>query len=51
VVTKNNKLFVTHSGATADKVTVYDVTTSDPVPDLRGEVTVGLNPFGIAYVP
>ena len=51
VVTRNDKLFVTHSGATADKVTIYNVTTSDPVPELRGEVTVGLNPFGIAYVP
>jgi len=51
VVTKNDKLFVTHSGATADKVTIYDVTTPNPIPQLRGEVTVGLNPFGIAYVP
>lgn len=50
VVTKNDKLFLTHSGATADKVSIYDVTTSDPIPVLRGEVTVGLNPFGLAYV-
>jgi YVTN family beta-propeller protein len=51
VVTKNDKLFVTHSGATSDKVTIYDVTTTNPVPGLRAEVTVGLNPFGLAYVP
>lgn len=50
VVTKNNKLFLTHSGATADKVTIYDVTTTNPVPELRAEVTVGFNPFGLAYV-
>jgi YVTN family beta-propeller protein len=50
VVTKNNKLFLTHSGATADKVTIYDVTTTRPVPEIRAEVTVGLNPFGLAYV-
>jgi len=52
VVTKNNKkLFLTHSGGTADKVTIYDVSVDDPVPTLTGEVTVGLNPFGLAYVP
>jgi DNA-binding beta-propeller fold protein YncE len=51
VVTKNDKLFLTHSGATSNKVTIYDVTTAEPVPQLRGEVTVGLNPFGLAYVP
>lgn len=45
------KLFLTHSGATADKVTIYTMTSKDPVPVLSGEVTVGLNPFGIAYVP
>lgn len=52
VVTKNNKkLFLTHSGGTADKVTIYDVSVDDPIPTLTGEVTVGLNPFGLAYVP
>lgn len=51
VVTKNDKLFVTHSGGTSDKVTIYDVTTPNPIPELRAEVNVGLNPFGIAYVP
>ncbi len=51
VVTKNDKLFVTHSGGTSDKVTIYEVSTSEPVPVFIGEVTVGLNPFGLAYVP
>jgi DNA-binding beta-propeller fold protein YncE len=51
VTSKNDKLFLTHSGATSDKVTIYDITTANPVPVLRAEVTVGLNPFGIAYVP
>lgn len=49
-VTKNAKLFLTHSGGTSDKVTIYAVTTADPIPVLIGEVTVGLNPFGLAYV-
>ena len=51
VVTKNDRLYVTHSGATADKVTIYEVTSSAPLPVLVGEVTVGTNPFGLAYVP
>lgn len=44
------KLFLTHSGATADKVSVYRMSHHDPVPELVAEVTVGLNPFGLAYV-
>ncbi len=49
--TPNRTLFVTHSGAASDKVTVYAVSASAPLPQPIGEVTVGLNPFGIAYVP
>jgi DNA-binding beta-propeller fold protein YncE len=45
------KLFVTHSGGTSDKVTFYDVSYTEPIPVFAGEVTVGLNPFGLAYVP
>jgi hypothetical protein len=44
------RLFLTHSGATSDKVTVYRTSRWDPTPELVGEVTVGLNPFGLAYV-
>lgn len=51
VVTKNDKLFLTHSGSASDKVTIYAVSADSPVPGLIGEVTVGLNPFGLAYVP
>lgn len=51
VVTKNNKLFLTHSGGTSDKVTIYTISATDPIPYLIGEVTVGLNPFGLAYIP
>ncbi len=46
-----DKLYVTHSGGTSDKVTFYNVSSSDPIPVLAGEVTVGLNPFGLSYVP
>lgn len=51
VVTLTGKLFLTHSGGTSDKVSIYKVTFRNPVPTLIGEVTVGLNPFGLAYVP
>jgi len=43
-------LFVTHSGPEADKVTFYRLTGRDRTPQYRGEATVGLNPFGIAFV-
>jgi DNA-binding beta-propeller fold protein YncE len=43
------KLYVTHSGPN-DKVTIYHTRGGDPVPEYVGEVTVGLNPFGIAFV-
>jgi DNA-binding beta-propeller fold protein YncE len=51
VVTKNKKLFLTHSGGTADKVSIYRVSAAHPVPVLIGYVTVEFNPFGLAYVP
>jgi YVTN family beta-propeller protein len=44
------KLYVTHSGPN-DKVTVYRTSWRDPVPVFDGEVTTGMNPFGLAYVP
>ena len=45
------KLFVTHSGGTADKVTVYRARSGHTASrEYVGEVTVGLNPFGIGYV-
>lgn len=44
-------LFLTHSGATANKVTFYAASQQDPLPTFQGEVTVGLNPFGLSYVP
>ena len=44
------KLYVTHSGPN-DKVTVYKLSHGRPVPEYVGEITVGDNPFGLAYVP
>ena len=48
---KGEKLYVTHSGATADQVSIYRASKQQPVPVLLGTVTVGLNPFWLAYVP
>lgn len=45
------KLYLTHSGGAADKVTIYTASNQAPVPTHAGEATVGLNPFGLAYVP
>ncbi len=42
----DTKLFVTHSGGTSDKLTIYDL---DPNPVFSSEITVGTNPFGLAY--
>lgn len=43
------KLYLTHSGPN-DKVTIYRIRRGDRTPEFLTEVTVGLNPFGIAYV-
>ncbi|MEQ9095921.1 MAG: hypothetical protein RIE32_06620 [Phycisphaerales bacterium] len=46
-----NKLYVTHSGMMADRVSIYRAAGRRGQPRLIGEVTVGRNPFGLAYVP
>jgi YVTN family beta-propeller protein len=45
------KLYVTHSGMANAEVTVYTTTRQDPTPAYLTTVTVGNNPFGLAYVP
>ena len=50
-VTRNgHKLYLTHSGGTSDKVTVYSISSSNPLPAYQKEITVELNPFGLTYV-
>ena len=44
------KLYLTHSGMN-DVVSVYTMSRRNPVPALATTVTVGDNPFGLAYVP
>ncbi len=51
VTPNGRKIYVSHSGGTSDKVTVYRTRGGSPVPSLVGSIDVGLNPFGIAYVP
>lgn len=51
-VTRNGKkLYITHSGASQDKVSVFDTHAPWRQPNLKTTVTVGTNPFGLAYVP
>ena len=47
VNSKGKKLFVTHSGATADRVTIYR--TNQVNPSFIKSLTAGTNPFGLAY--
>ncbi len=47
--TNSKKLYLTHSGAASDKVTVYEISERHPAPMFLGEITVELNPFGLAY--
>jgi YVTN family beta-propeller protein len=44
----SNKAFVTHSGPTANQVTVYDIDAQGKL-KFSKPVTAGTNPFGIAY--
>lgn len=46
-----HKLYMTHSGATAHHVTVYTIAKRAPMPVALEEITVELNPFGLAFVP
>jgi DNA-binding beta-propeller fold protein YncE len=49
-ITQNShKLYVTHSGGSSDKVTVYTISPENPVPVYLTEIIVGLNPFGLAF--
>ena len=45
----SRKLYITHSGGTSDKVTVYKISNHNPVPVFLKEITVELNPFGLAF--
>jgi DNA-binding beta-propeller fold protein YncE len=51
IVVTRNKLYLTHSGGTSDKVTVWSIGKKMPVPVYLGDVTVGLNPFGLTFIP
>lgn len=43
---KGNKAFVSHSGATADQLSIY---TLNPAPTFVTSLTLGTNPFGLVY--
>ncbi len=44
-------LYVAHPrGGTSDKVTAYRLVGRNKTPQYVGEISVGLNPFGLGYV-
>ena len=45
------KIYITHSGATSDQVSIHSLSGNNPLPTSSTSVTVGLNPFGLAFVP
>jgi DNA-binding beta-propeller fold protein YncE len=45
------KIYVTHSGGTANEVSVYSASKQEPVPVLLGDIEVEINPFGLTFVP
>jgi DNA-binding beta-propeller fold protein YncE len=47
MATTSNRLFVQHKDS--DYVSIYSVTTSDPMPVYLGKQLVGLDPFGMTY--
>lgn len=44
------KLYVTHSGTTANKVSIYNIDRKTRLPIFQSELSVGINPFGLAFV-
>lgn len=44
------QLYVTHSGASSNKLTYYRLNPLTGAPTRAGEIEVGLNPFGLAFV-
>lgn len=50
IAASKDKLFVTHSGADSEIVSVYSASVDKPVPVFDKNVWVGLNPFGLAHV-
>ncbi len=50
LTSRGSKLYITHSGATADQVSVYRIDKRSRLPELITTVTVGLNPFGLAFI-
>ena len=51
VTDDGSKIYVTHSGATQHKVSVFKTKQGRMLPEFVTELTVGFNPFGLAYIP
>lgn len=51
VTDDRRKIYTTHSGGNQNRVSIFSTVPGKSLPELTGEVTVGLNPFGLAYIP
>jgi len=47
---RGSKLYITHSGAGANQVSVYRINKRSRLPELETTITVEFNPFGLAFV-
>ena len=45
----SRKLYITHSGGSSNTVSVYRIPAGQQTPEFVKEITVGFNPFGLAY--
>ncbi|MCL2912347.1 beta-propeller fold lactonase family protein [Shewanella corallii] len=51
ITNDGSKLYITHSGGGSNKVSVFTLSGRKGEPELLTDVTVGLNPFGLAFIP
>lgn len=47
---RGSKLYITHSGGTANTVSVYSISDETNLPELKSTIIVGDNPFGLTFV-
>merc|ERR1712048_282397 len=50
IAASSDKIFITHSGQSSNKVSVFEASANAPIPVFKEHIEVGFNPFGIAYV-
>ncbi|MBV7315681.1 YncE family protein [Shewanella sp. NIFS-20-20] len=51
VTDDGQKIYITHSGSTQNTVSVFTTHTQRGLPEYLTEISVGANPFGLAFIP